>query len=106
MFYEALHQKYNDYNKMREQVDAMGVYCPEDLDKSTRNLLLALVFLVIVYLGLFMAGVYYAFRCSMIKKWNPYTPVMLILLFMIPKIGGLFLILTIGMGAATCGIPY
>ena len=35
---------------MKEQADAMGVYCPEDLDKSTRNLLLALVFLLLVYL--------------------------------------------------------
>ena len=104
MFYEALHQKYNEYNKMKEQVEAMGVYCPEDLDKSTRNLLLALLFLALVYLGLFMAGVYYAFRCSIIKKWNPYTPIILILLFMIPKIGGLFLLLTIGIGAATCSI--
>jgi len=103
MFYEALHQKYNEYNKMKEQVDAMGVYCPEDLDKSTRNLLIDLVFLVIVYLALFMLAIYFSFKCSIVGKWGAYAPVLLILSMMLPRIGGFVIIGTVIYGSLMCG---
>ena len=103
MMYEALHQKYNEYNKMREQVDSMGDYCPEEMNKALRDVLIALVFLLLVYLGLFMVSIFYAFRCSMLNRWGMYVPVLLILGMMLPNIGGFILIGTVIYGSLNCG---
>ena len=103
MMYEALHQKYKEYNKMKEQVDSMGEYCPEEMNKALRDVLIALIFLLVVYLALFMLAIYYSFKCGMIMKWGMYVPVLLILGMMLPNIGGFIMIGTIIYGSLNCG---
>ena len=103
MMYEALHQKYKEYNKMREQVESMGDYCPEEMNKALRDVLIALVFLIIVYLALFMLAIFYSFRCSMLNKWGMYVPVLLILGMMLPSVGGFIMLGTIIYGSLNCG---
>ncbi len=103
MMYEALHQKYKEYNDMREKVIFLGDSCPEEMNKGLRDVLIALVFLVLVYLVLFMLALYYAFKCAIVQKWGMYAPVLLVLGMMLPNIGGFVMIGLIIYGSLRCG---
>jgi hypothetical protein len=103
MFYEAIHQRLVEYNDMKNKVEAMGQFCPQDMNKALRDVLIALVFLIIVYLALFMLAIYYAFKCAMINRWGMYIPVLLILGMIMPNIGGFFIIGTVIYGSLNCG---
>lgn len=100
MFYEAIHQKYKEYNDLTAQ---MEYGCTEQMEKNARNLLIALVFLLMVFLVMFMLALYYAFKCSVIHKWGAYVPVMLVIGMMLPRIGGFIIIGTVVYGSLTCG---
>lgn len=103
MFMEALHQKYNEYNDMHSKIIMLGDACPQEMNKSLNKILIALVFLVLAFLILFMIALYYAFKCSIIQKWGVYIPILLIIAMMMPNIGGFVMIGLVVYGALNCG---
>ena len=103
MFMEAVQQKYKEYNDLRGQVMIMGDECPKEMNSALNHMLIALVFLVLAYLILFMVALYYAFKCSIIQKWGAYVPILLIIAMMMPSIGGFVMIGLVVYGALNCG---
>jgi hypothetical protein len=103
MFMEAVHQKYKEYNDMHSKIIMLGDTCPKELNSSLNYILIALVFLVLAYLVLFMIALYYAFKCSIIKQWGAYVPILLVIAMMIPNIGGFVTIGLVVYGALNCG---
>lgn len=103
MFMEAVSQKYKEYNDLRGQVMILGDDCPREMNSALNATLIALLFLVLAYLILFMIALYYAFKCSIIQKWGVYVPILLILAMMMPNIGGFVMIGLVVYGALNCG---
>lgn len=103
MFMEAVHQKYSEYNDMRDKIMMMGDECPHEMNSALNKILITLVFLVLAYLVLFMIALYYAFKCSIIQKWGAYVPILLIIAMMMPNIGGFVTIGLVVYGALNCG---
>ena len=73
----------------REQVLMLGDACSEEQSKMVRDMLIALVVLILIYLALFMLAVYYSFKCSLARGWSMYVPILLILGIIIPKINNI-----------------
>ena len=103
MFMEAVHQKYKEYNDLRGQVMMLGDNCPREINGALNKMLIALVFLVLAYLILFMVALYYAFKCSIIQKWGAYVPILLIIAMMMPTVGGFVMIGLVVYGSLNCG---
>ncbi len=103
MFMEAIHQKYKEYNDMNSKILMLGQACPQEMNKSLNKTLVALVFLVLAFLILFMVALYYAFKCSIIQQWGAYIPILLIIAMMIPNIGGFVMIGLVVYGSLNCG---
>ena len=103
MFYEAIHQRLKEYNDAREQVLMLGDACSEEQSKMVRDMLIALVVLILIYLALFMLAVYYSFKCSLSRGWSMYVPILLILGMMMPNIGGIIMVGIIIYGSLKCG---
>jgi hypothetical protein len=103
MFYEAIHQRLKEYTDAREQVLMLGDSCSEEQSKMVRDMLIALVVLILIYLALFLLAVYYCFRCALSRGWSMYVPILLILGMMMPRIGGLIMVGIIIYGSLKCG---
>jgi hypothetical protein len=103
MFYEAIHQRLKEYTDAREQVLMLGDACSDQQSKMVRDMLIALIFLILIYLALFMLFIFYAFKCALKKGWSMYIPILLILGAMIPKIGGIIMVGVIVYGSLVCG---
>ncbi len=103
MFMEAVHQKYKEYNDLRGQIMVMGENCPREMNGALNKILIALVFLVLAFLVLFMIALYYAFKCSIVRQWGAYVPILLIIAMMMPNIGGFVMIGLVVYGALNCG---
>ena len=103
MFMEAVHQKYKEYNELKGKVMIMGDSCPQEMNGALNKILIALVFLVLAYLVLFMIALYYAFKCSIVRQWGVYVPILLIIAMMMPNIGGFVMIGLVVYGALNCG---
>ena len=103
MFMESVSQKYKEYNDMQSKIIMLGDSCPQEMNNSLNKILIALVFLVLAYLVLFMIALYYAFKCSIIQKWGAYVPILLIIAMMMPNIGGFVTIGLVVYGALNCG---
>ncbi len=103
MFYEAIHQRLKEYTDARQQVLILGDACSEEQSKMVRDMLIALIFLILIYLSLFLLSVYYAFKCSLSRGWSMYVPILLILGMMLPNFGGLIMVGIIIYGSLKCG---
>ena len=103
MFMEAIHQKYAEYSDVKNKVMAMGDNCPQEMNNALNNMLIALVFLVLAFLVLFMIALYYAFKCAIVQRWGAYVPILLIIAMMMPNIGGFVMIGLVVYGALNCG---
>jgi hypothetical protein len=103
MFMEAIHQKYAEYSDVKNKVMAMGDNCPQEMNNALNKMLIALVFLVLAFLVLFMIALYYAFKCAIVQRWGAYVPILLIIAMMMPNIGGFVMIGLIVYGALNCG---
>lgn len=103
MFMEALHQKYKEYDDLRGQIMVLGDSCPQEMNGALNKILIALIFLVLAFLVLFMIALYYAFKCSIVQKWGAYVPILLVIAMMIPNIGGFVMIGLVVYGALNCG---
>lgn len=103
MFMEAIHQKYAEYNDVKNKVISMGDNCPQEMNNALNKTLIALVFLVLVFLVLFMIALYYAFKCAIVQRWGVYVPILLIIAMMMPNIGGFVMIGLVVYGALNCG---
>ena len=103
MFMEAVHQKYKEYNDLRGQIMIMGESCPQEMNSALNKTLIALLFLVLAFSVLFMVALYYAFKCSIVKQWGAYVPILLVIAMMMPNIGGFVMIGLVVYGALNCG---
>jgi len=100
---EAVHQKYNEYNDLRGKIMILGDNCPREMNRALNHTLIALVFLVLAFLIIFMVALYYAFKCSIVRQWGVYVPILLIIAMMMPTIGGFVMIGLVVYGALNCG---
>lgn len=103
MFMEAIHQKYKEYNDVKDRIILLGDECPQEMNSALNKMLIALVFLVLAFLVLFMIALYYAFKCAIVQKWGVYAPILLIIAMMLPNIGGFVMIGLVVYGALNCG---
>lgn len=103
MFMESVHQKYKEYNDLKGQIMMMGDSCPQEMSSALNKILIALVFLVLAFLVLFMVALYYAFKCSIVRQWGAYVPILLVIAMMMPSIGGFVMIGLVVYGALNCG---
>ena len=63
----------------------------------------AFVVMVLIWLFLFIAAIYFIFTCSEIKQWASWVPLLLIILMLIPGIGGIVALAIIIFGLISCG---
>lgn len=103
MFMESIRQKYKEYDDLRGEIMIMGDNCPREMNSALNNSLIALVFLVLAFLILFMIALYYAFKCSIVQRWGAYVPILLVIAMMMPNIGGFVMIGLVVYGALNCG---
>lgn len=103
MFMETIRDKYKEYNDLRGEIMILGDSCPREMNSALNKTLIALLFLVLVYLIVFMVALYYAFKCSIIQQWGAYVPILLIIAMMMPTIGGFVTVGLVVYGALNCG---
>jgi hypothetical protein len=103
MFMESIREKYKEYNDLRGEIMILGDSCPKEMNGALNKILIALVFLVLAYLVIFMIALYYAFKCSIVQKWGVYVPILLIIAMMMPNIGGFVTIGLVIYGSLNCG---
>jgi len=103
MFIEALYSRIDDYNKIKrlfqERDESM---CQEELNTAVNSVIVSITILVLVYMCLFIMAMYFAFRCT-IRRGYPITyAIALILLTLIPKYGGIFMLGIVSYGLFAC----
>ncbi len=103
MFMEAIKEKYQEYSDVKDRIIMLGDECPQEMNSALNKMLIALVFLSLAFLVLFMLALYYAFKCAIVKQWGVYTPILLIIAMMLPNIGGFVMIGLVVYGALNCG---
>jgi hypothetical protein len=103
MLLQAIQTKYVEYNDLRDKVISMREACPAEMNKALRDMLIALVVLVMFFMVLFLVAIYFAFKCSIVRKWPILYSVLLILGMLMPNIGGFVIVGMVVYGSLMCG---
>ena len=72
-------------------------------NRTILGLSLALfIVLLVIDLLFVIAAIYFTFRCTAVQKWPTYLPIIFIILFFIPWIGGIAALAMIIYGLVAC----